>query len=130
MNDILNNRYHYNKLQYLVSWTEHLSNNAWYSAENFDHAKNIVVDYHTQYSAKLESISRRDEAHTANIITWINKISTLIQKKLVETRRFLNQTKKMMKDILMKMNEKYQEKQRKKLFFSKKNLFNWTKRAY
>jgi hypothetical protein len=39
VNHVLNSRYHYNKLQYRVSWTEHSSNNVWYSAENFDQEK-------------------------------------------------------------------------------------------
>jgi hypothetical protein len=129
INDILNNRYHYNKLQYRISWIEHSSNDAWYSTENFDHAKKIMKNYHARYSTKSESALRRNEAHTTNVIIWINQTSTLIEKKLVETRRFLNQTKEMIKDILIKMNEKYQE-QRKKLTFSKKNLFDWTNRVY
>ncbi len=125
MNDILNSRYHYNKLHYQVSWTEHSLNNVWYSTKNFDHAKKIVENYHARYSTKLESALRRDEAHTANVITWINKILTLIEKKLIETRRFLNQAKEMMKNILIEMNQKHQAKNKEKeLFFSKKNLFD------
>ncbi len=111
-------QYHYNKLQYQVSWTKHSSNNVWYSTENFDHAKNIVVDYHTRYSDKLEFASRL--IHTANVIIWINEISTLIEKKLAKTRRFLNQTKKMMKDILIKINDKY--KNTEKNFLSRKEI--------
>ncbi len=129
VNDILDNRYHYNKLQYQVSWIEHSSNNAWYSAENFDHAKKIIKNYHDRYSTKSKSALRRDEAHTTNVITWINEISTLIEKKLTETRRFLNQAKEMIKNTLIKMNERYQE-QRKELSFSKRNLFDWTNRVY
>ncbi len=123
MNDILNNRYHYNKLQYRVSWIEHSSNNVWYSAENFDHAKKIIENYHARYSTKSEFALRRNEAHTANVIIWINKISTLIEKELVKTRRFLNQTKKMTKDILMKMNEKYQAKNQEKNYLIKRIAF-------
>jgi polyribonucleotide nucleotidyltransferase len=42
----------------------------------------------------------------------------LIEKKLAETRRFLNQAKEMTKDILIKMNERYQAENK-----EKKNLF-------
>ncbi len=95
INDILNNRYHYNKFQYRVAWNEHSSNNVWYSAENFDHAKKIIENYYTRYSAKSNFVLRQ-EAHTTNDIIWINEISTLIERKLAETWRFLNQTKRMM----------------------------------
>jgi hypothetical protein len=69
MNDILNSRYHYNKLQYRVAWTNHFSNDAWYLAKNFDHAKEIIADYHARYSAKSESKQRRNDV-TANVIIW------------------------------------------------------------
>jgi hypothetical protein len=42
INDILDNRYHYDKLQYRVAWIDHSSNRAWYSAKNFEHFKNIL----------------------------------------------------------------------------------------
>ncbi len=35
INDILDNRYHYDKLQYKIAWIDHLSDKAWYSTENF-----------------------------------------------------------------------------------------------
>ncbi len=131
INDILDNRYHYNKLQYQVSWTEHSSNDVWYLAENFDHAKKIIEDYHARYSTKSKLALRRNEVHTTNVITWINKVSTLIEKKLIKTRRFLNQVKEMMKKILIEMNRKHQAKNKKKNFlFRKKNLFDWTNRVY
>jgi hypothetical protein len=44
-------------LQYKVRWAEHFSNCKWYSVENFDHAKEIVVDYHNRYSHKSKSQS-------------------------------------------------------------------------
>jgi hypothetical protein len=46
MNDILNSRYHYDKLQYKVVWIDHFSDRAWYSTENFEHFKNILKNYH------------------------------------------------------------------------------------
>jgi hypothetical protein len=35
IDDILNNHYHYEKLQYKITWIDHSSNRAWYSAEIF-----------------------------------------------------------------------------------------------
>jgi hypothetical protein len=52
VNDILDNRYHYKKLQYRVVWIDHSSDRAWYSAENFEDSKNILAVYHHRYSEK------------------------------------------------------------------------------
>jgi hypothetical protein len=53
INDILNSRYHYDKLQYKIVWTSHSLNRAWYSTKNFqDHSKEILIDYHQKYSNK------------------------------------------------------------------------------
>jgi hypothetical protein len=117
-------------LQYRVSWTEHSSNDAWYSTENFDHTKKIIENYHAWYSTKSESALRWNEAHTTNVITWINEISTLIEKKLIEIKRFLNQTKKNDEKHFDKNERKISRRQRKELSFSKKNFFHWTKRVY
>jgi hypothetical protein len=56
VNDILNNRYHYDKLQYKIVWIDYFSDKAWYSAENFQtHSKEILSDYHQIYFQKTES---------------------------------------------------------------------------
>jgi hypothetical protein len=56
INDILDSRYHYDKLQYRIVWIDHFSDRAWYSAENFqNHSKEILNDYHQRYSTKSES---------------------------------------------------------------------------
>jgi hypothetical protein len=40
VNDILNSRYHYDRLQYRIAWIDYFSDRAWYSAENFqNHSK-------------------------------------------------------------------------------------------
>jgi hypothetical protein len=53
VDDILDSRYHYSKLQYKVAWTGHPPDRAWYSAENFqDHSKEILDDYHRRYPTK------------------------------------------------------------------------------
>ncbi len=50
LNDVLYNRIHRDRLQYNVIWTDHLSNNIWYSAEKFVHVAEILADYHEKYS--------------------------------------------------------------------------------
>jgi hypothetical protein len=56
IDDILDSRYHYEKLQYRIAWIDHSSNRAWYSAENFqNHSKEILDDYHRRYLTKSES---------------------------------------------------------------------------
>jgi predicted metal-dependent hydrolase len=56
IDNILNNRYHYKKLQYKIAWIDHFLNKAWYSEKNFqEHSKEILNDYHRRYSNKLES---------------------------------------------------------------------------
>jgi predicted metal-dependent hydrolase len=56
VDDILDSRYHYEKLQYKVVWIDHSSNRAWYSAKNFqNHSKEILNDYHRRYFTKSES---------------------------------------------------------------------------
>jgi hypothetical protein len=56
IDDILDNRYHYEKLQYKVAWIDHFSDRAWYSTENFqNHSKEILNDYHQRYFKKFES---------------------------------------------------------------------------
>jgi hypothetical protein len=58
VNDILNSRYHYDKLQYRIAWIDHSLDRAWYSAENFEHFKNILENYHQRYSEKFDSTLR------------------------------------------------------------------------
>jgi hypothetical protein len=56
INDILNSRYHYDKLQYRIVWIDHFSDRTWYSAKNFqNHSKNVLIEYHQKYSNKSES---------------------------------------------------------------------------
>ncbi len=84
------------RLQYKVRWIEHLFYRKCYSTENFDHAKEIVVDYHDRYSNKFESHSIIVSLITHQIknIDWINQdikdAKNLIQK-------ILNKMKKEMK---------------------------------
>jgi hypothetical protein len=82
MNDILNSKYHYEKLQYKVAWTDHSSDRAWYSAKNFqDHSKEILNDYHQRYSDKSESKLRLMTSITSMIdhFYWLQQAKNLVE---------------------------------------------------
>jgi hypothetical protein len=95
----LMNRAFNKHLQYKVKWVKHFSDRKWYSVENFDHAKEIVVDYHNRYSYKSESQS----IIVSLIINRIMKINWIKQnmknaQNLIQ--KFLNKMKKKMKLIV------------------------------
>jgi ElaB/YqjD/DUF883 family membrane-anchored ribosome-binding protein len=94
IDDILNSRYHYEKLQYRVEWIDHSSDKAWYLAENFQKQfKKILNDYHQRYSSKSESKLR--------LIASITSITNHFY--------WLQQAKNLVKDILNKMKAKMKE---------------------
>jgi predicted metal-dependent hydrolase len=85
VNDILNSRYHYDKLQYKIAWIDHLSNRAWYSAENFQkHSKKILIDYHQRYSNKSESKLRLIASITSmtDHFYWLQQAKNLVKNTL------------------------------------------------
>jgi hypothetical protein len=99
VDDILESRYHYNKLQYRVAWTDHSSNKAWYSAENFQHhSKDILNDYHQRYFEKFESKVRLIVIIEAMLSQWIKN----------EHR----ETKQLIQDVLNEMKAKMKENDR------------------
>jgi hypothetical protein len=72
IDDVLDSRYHYEKLQYKVVWIDHSSNRAWYSAENFqNHSKKILNDYHQKYFTKSESKMRLIAIIETMLSEWI-----------------------------------------------------------
>jgi hypothetical protein len=79
------------RLQYKVRWIEHSSNRKWYSTENFDHAKKIVIDYHDRYLNKLESQSIIVALIINRYIDWIQQniknVKELIQKILDKMKK-------------------------------------------
>jgi hypothetical protein len=82
-------------LQYKVAWIDHFSNRVWYSTENFDHSKKILVDYHERYSNKAESELR--------LIASI--------KSMIEHFYWLQQTKNLVKNTLNKMQAEMKKDQ-------------------
>jgi predicted metal-dependent hydrolase len=102
INDILDSRYHYDKLQYRVAWTDHSSNRAWYFAENFQkHSKEILIDYHQRYSDKSRSELRLIASITS----------------MTDHFYWLQQAKNLVKNILNKMQAEMKKDDRKE--FSK-----------
>ncbi len=99
INDILNSRYHYEKLQYKIAWIDHSSDRAWYSAENFqNHSKEILNDYHQKYSEKFESKLRLIVIIEAMLSQWI--------------RNEHKKAKQLIQDVLNKMKAKMKENDR------------------
>jgi hypothetical protein len=70
-NDILDSRYHYDKLQYKVVWIDHFSNRAWYSTKNFEHSKNILANFHQRHFQKSESNLRMIVIIETMLSLWI-----------------------------------------------------------
>jgi hypothetical protein len=104
MNDILNSRYHYDKLQYRVVWIDHFSDKTWYSEENFQkHFKEILNDYHRRYLSKLESNLRLIVIIDAMLSKWI--------------REKHKEAKQLIQNVLNRMKTKMKENDRKR--FSK-----------
>jgi hypothetical protein len=101
IDDILDSRYHYEKLQYRVIWIDHFSDRAWYSAENFEHSAEVVDDYHRRYSNKSESQLR-----------LIASIASM-----TDHFYWLQQAKNLVKDTLNRMQAKMKKNDRKE--FSK-----------
>jgi hypothetical protein len=99
VNDILNNKYHYEKLQYRIAWTDHSSDRAWYSAENFqNNSKEILNDYHQRYSVKFESKMR-----------LIVIIQTMLSQWIKDEHK---EAKQLIQDILNRMKAKMKENNR------------------
>jgi competence CoiA-like predicted nuclease len=102
INDILDNRYHYDKLRYKIAWINHSSNKAWYSAENFEHFKNILENYHQRYSEKLDSTLRLIVIIETMLSQWIKhkhkKAKQLIQNVFNKMKTNMNDQKRFNKD--------------------------------
>jgi hypothetical protein len=101
VNDILDSRYHYDKLQYRIVWTDHSSDRAWYSAKNFEHSKNILADYHQRYSQKSESDLR-----------MIVIIETMLSQWIKDEHK---EAKQLIQDVLNRMKTEMKESDRKRI---------------
>ena len=59
VNDILKSRYHYNRFQYRVNWSDWSHDRTWYYADNeeFDNVRDVVNDYHRTHFIVADSKS-------------------------------------------------------------------------
>ncbi len=101
MNDILNSRYHYDKLQYKIVWIDHSSDKAWYSKENFQKRfKDILNDYQRRYFSKFESDLR-----------LIVIIETMLSQWIKNEHK---EAKQLIQNVLNRMKAKMKENDRKR----------------
>jgi hypothetical protein len=101
IDDVLDSRYHYEKLQYRVVWIDHFSDRAWYSAKNFqNHSKKILNDYHRRYSTKSESKMR-----------LIAIIETMLSEWIKSEHK---ETKQLIRNVLNRMKSKMKKNDRKR----------------
>jgi hypothetical protein len=103
INDILNSRYHYDKLQYKIAWIDHSSDRAWFSAENFqNHSKEILNDYHQRYFQKIELNLRLIIIIEAMLSQWIKnehkETKQLIQNVFNKMKTNMNDQKRFSKN--------------------------------
>jgi ABC-type proline/glycine betaine transport system permease subunit len=94
-----------------MRWVKHSSDRKWYSVENFDHARKIVVDYHQRYLDKSKSHSLIIQSlfislmtHFINPFSWAQKS---IQKTKDMIENILNKMKKEMKFIIIKQTSTF-----------------------
>jgi hypothetical protein len=106
----LMNRASNKRLQYKIRWVEHLSDRKWYSTENFDHAKEIVIDYHDRYSNKFESQS---------II-----VALIIDRYIDWLHQNIKNAKKLIQKILDKMKKEMKTKFKSSIFSVDRNIIN------
>ena len=57
--DILDARSHWSKIQYWVKWTGWDENRKWYDASGFDNSSEIVEDFYTRYPNKPQSQKKK-----------------------------------------------------------------------
>ena len=61
VNDILNSRRHYGRLQYKIKWNDFKKDDDWYNIDRneFTNSQKIVDAFHFQYFQKAESIATK-----------------------------------------------------------------------
>jgi hypothetical protein len=102
INNILDNRYHYDKLQYRIAWIDYSSDRAWYSTKNFEHFKNILKNYHQRYFEKFDSTLRLIVIIETMLSQWIKnehkKAKQLIQNVFNKMKTNMNDQKRFSKN--------------------------------
>jgi hypothetical protein len=94
------------KLQYKIKWIEHSFDRKWYSVENFNHAKEIIVDYHQRYLDKSKSHFLRIQSLIISLMTHLINSFSWAQKNIQKTKNLieniLNKMKQEMKFSIIK----------------------------
>jgi hypothetical protein len=94
------------RLQYKIRWVKHFSNRKWYSIENFEHAKEIVTNYHQKYFDKSSSHSFIIQSFFISLMTHLINSFSWVQKSIQKTKNMiesiLNKMKKDMKFSIIK----------------------------
>ncbi len=104
-------------LQYKIRWVKHSSNRKWYSVENFDHAKKIVIDYHQRYFNKSKSQFLSIQFMIISLISHLNNSRSW-------ARQSIHETKNMIQDILNKMKKEMKSMIKTSIFSVDRNLIN------
>jgi hypothetical protein len=74
------------RLQYKVRWVKHSSNRKWYSVENFDHAKKIVIDYHQRYFNKSKSQFLSIQSLIISLMSHLNNSRSWARQSIHKTK--------------------------------------------
>jgi hypothetical protein len=76
------------RLQYKINWVRHFSDRKWYSVENFEHVKKIIIDFHARYLNKFEShfISISFIKHISRS-NFLADVKTLVKKTLNKMKK-------------------------------------------
>ncbi len=97
------------QLQYKIKWVEHFSDRKWYFVENFDHAKEIVVDYHHRYShkSKQQLIIVSLIINQVMKINWIKQSMKNAQNLIQKTLNRMKKRKKMIKSSTFSVDRNF-----------------------
>jgi len=83
LDDIIDSRLHYNKLQYRAQWKGYspAHDKVWYPAENFNHAEHRVQRFHRRYPRKPGVDTRHDQQIVLRTSPGRQPRTTLIQTR-------------------------------------------------
>ncbi len=102
------------RLQYKIKRVEHFLDWKWYSRINFDHVKEIVIDFPQRYSNKSESQSLIVQFLTISLISYLINSFKWAQHSI-------QKTKNMIQNILNKMKKKMNQTS---IFRIEQNIIN------
>jgi hypothetical protein len=115
----LMNRTFNKRLQYKIRWIKHSSDRKWYSIENFNHARKIIIDYQLRYLDKSKSHFLIRQFLFISLMTHLFNSFSWAQ-------RDIQKTKNMIKSILNKMKKeiKFRMIKQTSIFSVERNYIN------